>query len=372
MAKNLTPQERNNLAKQLTLNLYNRVKEMSDTDFRSNLLYVEANNILNNLVSEQVKPLGFRGLVLTAIIGREINPKYNFLNDFYSIKPRSLFENGIYYALAELRIPSGKSDPLNVAKNTSVLDTNWASGKHYAATAAVNYLQLLERNYASKSNYNFLVSFFMFKLKELAREIDSFEITQAATNALLPQNIAINLNNFMFGAIEGGTTPQFLIGVLLESLYFYDSNIQVEGTRDSVSGTNTTSKKPGDIVVYRDTKAIQIFEVTMKIIDDKRLADSLSVIREQNMFGVPITFICQTSEDLSKLEDVNYGRIRKNATITQPYPFNFVDIETFISSILSLLDHNQIGYLMKNMQDYISNYLRPKNTKRVWNDVFGE
>ena len=96
------------------------------TDFK------EVEQILIDLIF--VKTMGFRGIVATAIAGQLINPDYNPLNDFYGCSPRPIYENGIFNSFHG-RIPCGKSDPLNVAKNTTKLDSWWVQGKRPKAAA---------------------------------------------------------------------------------------------------------------------------------------------------------------------------------------------------------------------------------------------
>ncbi|WP_284278643.1 hypothetical protein, partial [Sphingobium jiangsuense] len=100
-------------------------------------------SILEKLIP--VKAAGFRGIVLTAIVGKELDANYDPTTDFYASSPRTLFEKGIYYALQENRVPCGKSDPLNVAKNAQVIDETWAKGRRpeSAAMAAVEYIKLV-------------------------------------------------------------------------------------------------------------------------------------------------------------------------------------------------------------------------------------
>ncbi len=59
---------------------------------------------------------GFRGITLTAIMGKMIREDINTSNEFGSINPRAIFEKGIRPVLKKHRIPTGASAPLNVAR----------------------------------------------------------------------------------------------------------------------------------------------------------------------------------------------------------------------------------------------------------------
>ena len=85
-------EERNIAAKNHVLDIYSLIKDLTIDDFTQNPLFSTADAILQNLISTQIKAKGFRGVVLTAIVGKYLNPNYDFLNDFYSCNPRSIFE----------------------------------------------------------------------------------------------------------------------------------------------------------------------------------------------------------------------------------------------------------------------------------------
>lgn len=368
----MNTEERNLSAKNHVLDIYSSISNLSIEDLSEHSLFNQADAILQNLISPKISAKGFRGVVLTAIVGKFLNPTFDFLNNFYTCNPRSIFENGIFFALEELKIPSGKSDPLNVAKNTYVLDMEWAKGKRpqRAAEAVVNYLGLLNNNFSDKLNYEYLVKLFMFRLKELSDSHSNITITPVTATKDIHQELAIKLWNFISTAVEGGTIPQFFIGILLEAAYKYSSNVKVEGTRESVSGTNTTSKKPGDLVLVRDTKAFAVLEITLKNVDYKRLKDSHDVLKKLGFLDIPITFICRIPQDIQTLKDVVYSPNMTSAFIKSPHDFNFIDMQSFLYSQISLLDDQQLDDLLKNLTEFIGAYDRPINTKNIWNQCF--
>ncbi len=374
----ISTEERNLEAKHYVHELYSSIRDLTIEDLSSHYLFDKADLILTNLVNTKILAKGFRGIVLTAIVGKHLNKNYDFLNRFYDCNPRSIFENGIFLALRELKIPCGKSDPLNVAKNTNVLNRDWAEGKRpqKAADAVVDYLQLLNANFNTADDYCFLVKFFMFRLKELSDIHSSTIVTAVSATDELQQELAIKLWNFVSNAVEGGTIPQFFIGTLLEAIYFYEPQTTIQGTKESVSGTNTTSKKPGDLIVIRDGVISNIIEVTLKVIDSKRLSDSYDVLNDLGCLEVPITFICNIPKDTAplentaSLENITYSPNSISGFIKHPHFFNFLDMENFICSTLALLNKEQINYLLTNLTEFISRYDRPLATKKIWNHYF--
>lgn len=212
----------------------------------------------------------------------------------------------------------------------------------------------------------------MFRLKELADIHASSIVTAGITNTESQQELAITLWNFVSTAVEGGTIPQFFIGILLEAIYLYDERVIVEGTRESVSGTNTTSKKPGDLVLIRDGKPFSVLEVTLKKIDSKRLSDSYDVLNVLDHLNIPITFICRIPEDTQSLEGISYNLNESSGFIKNPHNFNFIDMQSFICSQIALLDALQLNYLLSNLRDFINAYDRPINIRNIWNECFPE
>ncbi len=324
---------------------------------------VELREILNNLV--WVKAMGFRGLVLTAIVGLEINPDYDPLNDFYDSNPRSIFEKGIFYALRG-RVPSGKSDPLNVAKNASVLNENWAKGKRpeKAALAAVKYLQ--EIMDADPERQEKLIDLFFYTLWSYGDSVASIKIEVPAREQLSNQEFAHICNRFVLEFPESGTVPQFVVFKLLEAVYAH-SAVAVEGGLESVFGTNTTSKKPADIWLEEDGKFTNLFEITVKKVDEKRLDDCVDSLAAMGILDLPVQFICRLPQDVSELSDM------QNSTVSvHSKHFDFQDIQEFIRSLITLLSQEQITALLAEFAEFLEQVERPVATKDGWNKILSE
>lgn len=118
--------QRNKFAAEFVSSKLDEAEGKDIGDFSGIKNFDKLQKILDDLI--WINARGFRGIVLTAIVGLEIDSSYDPLSNFYSCNPRSIFEKGIYFALKG-RVPSGKSDPLNVAKNTNNLNKDWATGK---------------------------------------------------------------------------------------------------------------------------------------------------------------------------------------------------------------------------------------------------
>ncbi|MBF0634330.1 MAG: hypothetical protein HQK85_06725 [Nitrospinae bacterium] len=326
--------------------------------------YCNELKILQDLIP--IKSQGFRGVVLTAIVGKHLDPTYKPLKNFYDCNPRAIFEHGIYYALQEASIPCGKSDPLNVAKNIQQLDYKWAKGRRpeSAAIAAVNYLTLLEATFKDKAKYDLLLYLYFYELYQFGISVNSQNFSLEMDAEVIPLQIGAALADFVIECPEGGTIPQFIVGILINMLRQDDSKyLSVGGLRESVFGTNTTSKKPADIwELMLDNSLGALYEITVKSIDKKRLDDCVDVIRKQDIKGKVITFICNMPHNIKALE------ITENHLAYRGVGFQFIDVKQFIVFSYCLLTTGQQKTLIENLQEFIFDSNRPTKTKQYWRD----
>lgn len=355
--------ERNILAKNFITDKLDKVTKLNLNHFSSRLGNIQSTSrMLDDLI--KVKSMGFRGVVATAITGRYLDRSYDPLNDFYGCNPRSIFEKGIFYGF-EGRVPCGKSDPLNVAKNVSILDEEWAKGKRpiKAALAAVEFLNQLMNS--SAEDEELLINFFFFKLKEYADSVATISIAIPKETGLSNQLFASKLVRFVNEYPESGTIPQFVIYRLLYQVYD-SSSVSVVGGDESVFGTNTTSKKPADLWLSVNDTPVNLFEVTLKKVDYKRLDDCLQSLSSIGMLAHQVSFICRLPVDVAELDEYQDGTIKYHGK-----SFNFVDINSFIRSTTVLLTSPQIKSLQSNLVSFIRDINRPPETKNGWTKIFG-
>ncbi|RUT66531.1 hypothetical protein CKG00_09120 [Morganella morganii] len=356
-------QTRNNKAKQFILDQLTTVAQLNESDFEDLPDFNKLKSITQDLI--YVKAMGFRGIVATALTGKFLDDKYDYLNNFYKCNPRSIFENGIFYAFQEMKIPCGKSDPLNVAKNNNVLDENWAKGRRpqKTAMAAVALLRIISREDDDAIRQK-VVNYFFFRLLSYSQDCGSVVIHTLNETFLSNQIVASKLVGFTLNYPESGTIPQFVISKILSSLY-EQSSIKVIGGDESVFGTNTTSKKPADIWLEDESGILNLYEITVKKVDYKRLDDSIQSLADTDSLEKPIVFICRMPDDINTLDGYQDGVLTyKNKS------FNFVDISEFIKSTIALLSVSQIEILLSDIESFVGSYLRPIKTKSGWNQIF--
>lgn len=356
-------QTRNDKAKQFILDQLSTVAQLNENDFEDLPDFQRIKSITQDLI--YVKAMGFRGIVATALTGKFLDDNYDYLNDFYKCNPRSIFENGIFYAFQEMKIPCGKSDPLNVAKNNNVLDENWAKGRRpqKTAMAAVDLLRIISSEDDDAIRQK-IVNYFFFRLLSYSQECGSVVIHTLNETFLSNQIVASKLISFTLHYPESGTIPQFVISKILSSLYS-QSSINVIGGDESVFGTNTTSKKPADIWLEKEGVILNLYEITVKKIDYKRLDDSIHSLADTDSLEKSIIFICRLPDDINTLNGYQEGVLTyKNKS------FNFVDISEFIKSTVALLSPLQIELLLSEIEAFVGSYLRPVKTKNGWNEIF--
>ncbi|WP_392559377.1 hypothetical protein [Orbus mooreae] len=354
---------RNEKAKQFVLDQLSMVLQLNENDFTELPNYEQLKTITQDLI--YVKAMGFRGVVATALTGKFLDNSFDYLNNFYACNPRSIFENGIFYAFQKMKIPCGKSDPLNVAKNINVLDENWAKGRRpqKTAMAAVGLLRIIN-NESDNATQQKIINYFFFRLLSYSQECSSIIIQPIHDETISNQLIASKLVKFVLGYPESGTIPQLVISKIL-SLIYKNSNIRVIGGDESVFGTNTTSKKPADLWINNDGEISNLYEITVKKIDYKRLDDSIQSLADTNCLDKPVIFICRLPEDINTL-----GGYQDGTLIYNNKSFNFIDISEFIRTAIALLSPNTINLLITDIEEFVGSYMRPIKTKNGWNEIF--
>ena len=357
----LSTTERNNICKVYVNTMLEVAKTKVDDDFPDYGVLSDENELLTDLI--EINRKGFRGVVVTALTGMHLDDQYDPLNDFYGCNPRAIFEKGIWYALQDNDIPCGLSDPLNVAKNIQQLDEAWATGKRpqSAALAAVNFLRMVVS--ADETKRSKLIDYFFYRLLAYAKEISNFNVVNIEPSSVSRQAIGSRLIEFTLAYPESGNSPQLLVYQLLKCVY-ERSDIQVKGGDGSVFGTNTTSNKPADLWTQIDGVEINLYEVTVKKVDKKRLDDNLSSLRSTGHLDKTVTFICRLPEDVSELE-IKGGNYSYKGKC-----YDFVDYQSFCTTLFALLSDIELRSVVQSVREAVQDKNVPMETKAGWNKFF--
>jgi hypothetical protein len=312
---------------------------------------------------------GFREITLVIGIASLLFDDYKASTGFYSCNPRPLYEQSIRNILIKYKIPHRKSGPLNVAKATQGINSEWAAQRRpkEIAESVVNLVNLIER-YSKDEIRNLMIAL----VKRLLDEATRVENIKVETD---PKEDPIFLfkvcKRLIDEATDGGNTPQRIIGYLLEA--YHDSlntGIIVSGHEDRASTTNTTSKKPGDIQEESLNEGIiSIFEVTVKPFNEQRINDSFeSVIEYDKSHGTntqSVLVICRRQDCPQDMETLNLnyylGKIEKGHV-----SYYFIDIYEWIMAKLISIPAKARMKFHSSLNEYISHPNTSEKVKLLW------
>lgn len=322
-------------------------------------------------VLERLIPIatdGFRGVTLTAIMGKLIREDINTGTEFDSINPRGLFERGIRPILKAHRVPTGASPPLNVAKNVQVLDEKWAEGRkpEDAAMAAVDYIRRINRHWNDPAFRDDLIMMFVQRLMTYAEEVGSHEVTLPPLEGMPSVPLALKLIDFTLRYPEGGSVPQFVVGALLDVTRASDSDyLPLEGVEASVFGTNTTSSKPADLwEVLAGGGLGNLYEITCKAVDETRLNAAVDSFAKMDVPNTAITFVCRLPTDVASLD------VRDGVVVHRGVTFQFVDIRNFMLLLFTLLTDAKRHAVLARIAEFVADPSRQVKTKVGWSETF--
>lgn len=329
--------------------------------------YKSERRVLERLIP--IETDGFRGVTLTAMMGKLVREDINTGTEFDSMNPRGVFERGIRPVLKRYRIPTGASAPLNVAKNVQVLDEKWAEGRkpEDAARAAVEYVRLINSHWSNVDFRNDLILMFFQRLVAYADEVALIDVELAPIDAVTPIALAKRLADFVLSHAEGGAMPQHLIGVLLAESRSTDTDYaSIEGVDASVFGTNSTSNKPADIwEMLADGRFGNLYEVTCKPVDLDRLDAAVDSFAKLNQPTAAITFVCRIPDDCQTLT------LLDGAMVHRGMPFQFLDLAAFISATFTLLTSGKQRSVIDRMANFVAEPRTSVRTKKAWASEFG-
>ena len=330
--------------------------------------YPSERKVLERLIPIQTD--GFRGITLTAIMGKHVRADTNTGTEFDSINPRGVFEKGIWPVLKTHRIPTAFSPPLNVAKNVQVLDEKWAEGRkpEDAALAAVDYIRRINRHWADPDFRDDLIMMFVQRLITYAEEVGAQDVELPPLDHVSPVTLGMKLAKFVLENQESGSVPQFVIGVLLGAMRSSDTDfVSVEGIETSAFGTNSTSNKPADLwELLADGTLGNLYEVTCKGVDENRLSAAVDSFAKLELPNMPIIFICRLPEDAVSLGLEGGKREHKGVT------FQFLDIAEFIVSSFVLLVAKKRMAVLERISDFVADPSRRIKTKQGWAKEFSD
>lgn len=318
-------------------------------------------------LSEEVELLfttpiwGHRELILTVLLTRLVYPDYKATENLYQYNPRPVYEKPIRKALREFGIPHKKSGPLNVAKNIKQLNIDWATGKHREniALTAVKIVEKIEA--VSKGELEQFFNAYASRYKLEATRIRDMEIVLPPQEN--PIYIATLCTDLINNVPDGGATAQYIVGLLMETnKNERGSSVVVSGHTDSVSATNTTSKKPGDIIEITENNNEIVYEVTTKPFTDDRLIESHESVRAYKHDIADVIVICRPSDVPSALE-ISPTTFLMASTQYEELSYYFVNIYDYIQAMLLLATTNARKDFYEGLTSYVNDVNRAEKVK---------
>lgn len=296
---------------------------------------------------------GHRELVLTILLTKLVYADYKPTEDLYAHHPRSVYEKPIRAALRENGIPHKKSGPLNVAKNIKRLNMDWAKGKNdeKVAVSAVLISEKIEN--ASNADLQDFAHAYISRYKHEAQRIKDLEVElPAQENPILIAELCSDLIN---NVPDGGATAQYIVGLLMEiGKDDRSSNVIVSGYLDSVSATNTTSKKPGDVIELLNNSGKElVYEITTKAFDDSRMMESHEAVSDYGKV-IPDVFVICRPVDVPEALEMTPTSLLMSYTQYQQLSYYFINIYQYIQSSLLFITAEARTKFYQHLISYVN------------------
>jgi hypothetical protein len=307
---------------------------------------------------------GHREIVLTILMARLLNSKFKASEDFYACNPRSIFEHPIRKALREYGIPHRKSGPLNVAKNSKKINKDWATDKH-GGEIAMNVVKIVKKmESVSEKDLQKFATAFVARYRHEAKRVKEMRVKlPVQENPVYLSKLGIDLIN---SVPDGGATPQIIIGLLMEAtVKDRKANVQISGHRDSVSTTNTTSKKPGDIIEKINGDAQIIYEVTTKIFSDDRMIESHESVMDYNKSLKDVVVICRPQDIPESLTTKTTSYVMATTQFRE-LAYYFINIYDYIQSSILLLTPAGRKSFYEELIEYVNDTNTSEKVKRYF------
>jgi len=312
---------------------------------------------------------GHREILLTIILARLIDPRFKASKDFYECNPRSIYEGPIRELLREHGIPHKKSGPLNVAKNSKKIDDTWAHNKR-GDGMALNVSKLVKKieSVSEKALYDFAVAYvqrYLLEGKRVAKLTFKIKTTED------PMFLYELCKDLVTDTPDGGATPQFIIGALIDNFNKGNhSPIKTTGYSDSVSTTNTTSKKPGDVMEEFSDSTKRIYEITVKPFTADRMIESYESIKEFDKEGkiTEVFVICRKEDVPLEVEKIISSSNLLGTAKYQDVIYYFIDIFGYVREKLVSMTIEARGRFYTDLGDYVNQLNTSEKVKRYFSE----
>lgn len=313
---------------------------------------------------------GHREITLTIVLARLLDPKFKASVNFYSCNPRSIYEGPIRTLLRKSGIPHKKSGPLNVAKNSQKINKDWAQNKRGDGMAMVVAELVKKIELVDKNTLREFALVYVYRYLQEAKKVArlNFKI-QKIEDPLFLFNLSTDL---ISNVPDGGSTPQFIVGTLINNFNKdHDNKVITTGQEDSVSATNTTSKKPGDIIEDFPDVRKRIYEITVKKFSVDRMIESHEAIKAFDKNGLisEVFVICRKEDTPEEVNSSSSTAFLLGTAKYQDIVYYFISIFEWLQDKLLFMSAKSRANFYADLVAYVNEINTSEKVKeyfKVW------
>ncbi|OON90284.1 MAG: hypothetical protein ATN34_01780 [Epulopiscium sp. Nele67-Bin002] len=314
---------------------------------------------------------GYREILLVVLVGMKLDKNYKPSIALYDCNPRAIYEEPIKQFLLNNGIPHRKSGPLNIAKATPGLNSNWAKQRKHPsiATEVVNLVKYMESNDTVIDN----IGISLLRLLTLEANIVRNLKVNIPFN-VDPEILYTLCCELINRAADGGNTPQKVVALLLKNYHaFLKTPIIVRGEQDRACVTSTTAKKPGDISEESiEGTVYKVYEVTIKLFGLERIKDSYdNIFRYNQMYNTNINeiiVICRKQDCPNEIKNSGLSFYLGSYNY-QNIKYYYIDIYEWICYILHHMTPGSRELFYDELNIYISDINTAYKVKCIWKEL---
>lgn len=359
----MSAEERNDKIHHLLSGLIKEAKSKKDIVYPSPFTKEEVETLFISHI------WGHREITLTILLARMLDPQFKASENFYACNPRSIYEKPIRDLLRKHGVPHKKSGPLNVAKNSQRIDEVWAHNKRGDGMALVvaKLVKKIESVPATKLQKFALayVQRYLLEAKKVAKL--SYKVTPTKD----PIFLSSLCRDLISHVPDGGATPQVIVGILIEHFNAGNkSSIKTSGHLDSVSTTNTTSKKPGDVMEEFQDSSRRIYEVTVKMFSPDRMIESYEAIKafDKDNSITEVYVICRKNDVPEEIESHPMSSYVLGTAKYQDLLYYFVDIFDWVQEKLLFMTIESRGKFYEALAAHINQVNTSEKVKKYFSE----
>jgi len=304
----------------------------------------------------------YREVLLGCIIVRSLDASVNVRLPYAKLgdraySGRALDENIINPFLRRKKIPCSKEPFLSVFRRSVRFDESTRTGLRDKTgyDAFLSIMQVIEK--ASHTALAEILKYHLHRFIQL-RESSHIEIQRL-------KRVSLVQCEYLIGELlkmpSGGRFPVFLIlstFQAIKEMYCFDWQIDFHGINvaDKAAGAS------GDVTIRLKGNIFLAAEITERIVDQERVIATFDTKIAPKSIEDYLFLVLEKSQDPAVLEQAK-------KYFAQGHEVNFLEIKSWMVSILSILGSHGRPVFLNCLADYLDNVDIPKVLKVAWNDT---